>query len=141
MAQLHLVGFWHSEDDCPLGQPTAEAAETLADILDKAQAIGFFSMKRHQGAALAYASDPDELARQFEALLPNHQAQAVLAPADLVPYFDKPERLEDEPERHAFAALAALGLSELELERTEVEGLPSRSLRSLPDYLRQNAPR
>jgi hypothetical protein len=143
-SKLFAVIVEHTEADCPLRQADAVAAEILADNLDQAQATGVFSMLLHHGVALATADDEAGLITAFRQVAPKHDVQVKEVPAELAgalrAYLQAPGRLEEEGERHTLLRLADRLFPGRGLTRTEAERLPSRSLRALPAFLRDNAP-
>lgn len=141
--QIYIAAVEHTEADCPLRQPTSEAARTLAANLDEAPAIGVFSPELHQGVVLMTAGKAREVEEALRQVLPGHDIRVKLAQIGLrlARYINQPSLLEDEKERHWLLTAACVNFGQHGFKRTEEENRPSISLRSLPAFLRENAPR
>ncbi len=69
--KLLAVIVEHTSENCPLAQSTPEAALTLADNLEKAQAHGVFSMKLHHGVDLIRAESEEEVPSHYSSTRPD----------------------------------------------------------------------
>lgn len=142
--KLYAVIVEHTADNCPLVQPTSEAALKLADNLDKAQAHGVFSMKLHHGVDLIKAASPEGLVKAYADILPRHDPATVIEVTGdewLQGIYDDPERLDDDEDlRLDLLDYMAKQFEGFDLRATRQQGLPTNSLRRLPAYLREHAP-
>jgi hypothetical protein len=141
---LYAVAVEHSPNLCPLKQSGPVAAQRLADNLNVADLTGVFSMNAHRGVALIEADSATGLGETVARVLPNHKPpiiRTVPSGSLLNLFYSHPDWLEGaDSQRYELFGLAAALFPEMDFLGTVANALPTLSLRSLPDYLRQNAP-
>jgi hypothetical protein len=142
---LYAVIIDHTPQNCPLRQSTPQAAINLANNLEKIETHGVFSMQLHHGVDLVKAESPKELSAQYAAVLPNHKPVFIIDVTDDKPLqqiYEHASLLDtDESMRRKLLSYIADHISFINFRLTEERDLPTRSLRTLPAFLRENAPR
>jgi hypothetical protein len=142
--RLFAVIIEHAPIDCPLNQESPHDAYILADNLERTKTHGVFSMKQHFGIDLVKTDSPKQLTQQYVAILPKHKPVFIIDVNEdegLQRIYGRADKLDtDEQLRLSLFEYMSAHVNFIDSNRTVEEKLPTRSLKTLPEYLRANAP-
>ena len=143
-SHLYAVVIEHKPADCPLSQRLPDDAFRLAENLDRIDSHGVFSMRQHFGVDLVKTKTPKDLSDIYAGLLPKHLPVFIvdIDEDDRLRYiYDHAKQLDtDEKLRLALFNYMSDHINFLNFQKTIEEKLPTRSLKTLPEFLRSNAP-